>query len=99
VIAISIIGFLVLAGFCIYCVWNNARLERDRSRAWDKRENAWAQERSQLLDRIMYLSDRPWDPPTQTEDEPLPDPVEEPYDPTLIPLETLESIVYPAGVV
>lgn len=38
-------------------------LLRQRERQWERREQAWERERKQLLDRVMYLSDRPWEPP------------------------------------
>lgn len=36
---------------------------RWRERAWDRKEHAWETERRDLLNRIMYLTEKPWDGP------------------------------------
>lgn len=38
---------------------------RRRERAWERKESTWSKERNELLDRIMYLSGRPWSPPPE----------------------------------
>lgn len=65
--AITFIGFFAIVGISIYCVWSNARLERERNKAWEKKESAWTLERKDLVDRIMYMADRPWDGPAVSE--------------------------------
>ncbi len=98
-VAVSLTGFFVLVGFCIYCVWNNARLERERSRAWEKKEQTWAAEREQLLNRIMFMADRPWTtPPAQEE---VYEPPPESYDPLMLPIDdgSFDYHTNPAGVV
>lgn len=39
------------------------RILTDRERAFAREREVWARERGDLLDRIMYLADRPWTPP------------------------------------
>ena len=39
------------------------RSTRWYTRELERRERAWAEERATLLDRIMYLADRPWEQP------------------------------------
>lgn len=41
-------------------------------RQMERREQAWMQERKDLLDRLMFMADRPWEVPTP-EPEPEPD--------------------------
>jgi hypothetical protein len=99
VVAVSLTGFFVLFGFCIYCVWNNARLERGRDHAWEKKEQAWAAERQELLNRIMFLADRPWATPPAQEEVAPPDPTS--YDPLMAPIndDSFDYYANPAGVV
>jgi hypothetical protein len=67
VIALAIIGPLVLAFALVYFM---DREGRAKARAWDRKEMAWSSERKELLDRIMFLADRPWREPPRVEDEP-----------------------------
>ena len=43
------------------------RSTRWYTRELERRERAWADERKELLDRIMYLADRPWNEPPAPE--------------------------------
>jgi len=36
-----------------------------KERQWERKENAWLAERSQLLDRLMFIVDRPWQAPPE----------------------------------
>lgn len=43
-----------------------SQLERmllDERRAHEREREAWLRERQDLLDRIMYMAERPWSPP------------------------------------
>lgn len=48
------------------------RMLLDQQRRHERDADAWMRERRDLLDRIMYMADRPWSPP------PTPPPVEQP---------------------
>lgn len=55
-----------------------SQLERmlvDERRAHEREREAWLRERQDLLDRIMYLAERPWSPPP-AEVRPIPSPEE-----------------------
>jgi hypothetical protein len=49
------------------------RIVDDMRRAFARERETWAAERRDLLDRIMYMADRPWaPPPVEGEIRPLP---------------------------
>jgi hypothetical protein len=61
--------------------------DRRRERALERRERVWEQERKDLIDRIMYLTDKTWTiPPADMQydglaDLGVPEPDEVSYDP------------------
>jgi hypothetical protein len=97
---VAIIAVVCVTGAAAWAVSVVFRDSRARDRAWEKKETAWAVERAGLLDRIMYLSNHPWEsPPIDHEPpEPEPHPDDVPYDPTMRPLSS-EYDFYPSGVV
>ena len=86
---IGLAGVLVTA----YLIHRDAR---SRERAWEREKASWAAERKELLDRIMYLADRPWETPqaeASTWEPPLPEP-----DPLVVPIPMEERYDYsPVG--
>ena len=96
-IALAALTVLVVASVAAWVVSAVFRDSRSRERSWEKKETAWATERQGLLDRIMYLADRPWDVPQQQADE-NPLPARESFDPLESPIES-EYDFYPQGVV
>lgn len=94
----AILSLLCVAGVAGWVIHLTARDARTRDRAWEKKEHVWQQERQQLLDRIMYLANHPWDVPTPREEpEPYIDPDDIPYDPLMLPLEPTTDDYYRAG--
>lgn len=73
-------SLLIISAVAVWVIWVVFRDSRSRERAWEKKEQAWGLERQALLDRIMYLADRPWElpPSDETPDEPPPEPYEDP---------------------
>lgn len=62
-------------------------LSKRRERAWERKEQAWLHERRDLINRIMYLSERTWEPPpVESQVRSEPDPWEGTHDPLLSPL-------------
>ena len=82
--ALAIVAVLAAATLSAWVVSVVFRDARTRDRAWEKKEAIWADERQQLLDRVMYLADHPWQMPGENEqeqvidEEPLYDPLQEP---------------------
>lgn len=84
-------AFLLIALAGLWMMHVTGKDTRARDRAWEKKEAAWNVERQQLLDRIMYLADKPWETPQADEiPEPEPHPDDIPYDPTLRPIEAFD---------
>jgi hypothetical protein len=83
--ALTAVSLLVVSGVSVWTIWITIRDGRTRDRSWEKKETVWAVERQQLLDRIMYMADKPWEIPemdTETVHE-----GEEYVDPTMTPIE------------
>jgi hypothetical protein len=55
--ALSLLVVAVLAGGVIALAFDSVRR---RERAWERRERAWETERQDLLNRIMFLTDKTW---------------------------------------
>jgi hypothetical protein len=100
-VALAALTILVVASVAAWVVSVVFRDSRLRERAWEKKETAWALERQGLLDRLMYLVDKPWEvPELAVEPEPEQHPDDIPYDPTQRPIASDEQFpYYPAGVV
>jgi len=64
---VIILAFL-LAIVSLAAVASLYERSRLRDRSWERREQAWEKERRELIDRIMYLTDRPWQLPPDIED-------------------------------
>lgn len=61
------------------------RMLTDRERAHARERDEWVRERRDLLDRIMYMADRTWTPPPQTQiDTTIADEVEWPVSPDMM---------------
>lgn len=69
-----LIAVAVVAAFCAFFVWLVNAQGRRRERAFERAELGWQSERKELLDRIMYLSGKVWNPPPES---PLPPVIEE----------------------
>lgn len=65
------VGLVLLSLAQAWLIFSMREGQRLRDRIAETRERLWAQERKDLLDRIMYLADKPWESP------PLPTPVVE----------------------
>lgn len=93
-------SLLIISAVSVWMIWLSFRDARTRDRSWEKKEQVWTQERQQLLDRIMYLSDRPWEMPGSDQPETEPPP-ETSYDPLMQPIlgEDFDYHANPAGVV
>lgn len=98
--AVAVVAILVTGLVAAWLVHVSLRDSRTRERAWEKKELVWNQERQQLLDRIMYLADRPWGTP-EARDEGMREEDERVYiDPVLQPLPTYEGYDFePMGTV
>lgn len=96
---IAVIAILVTGLASAWLVHVTLRDSRTRERAWEKKEQTWVSERQQMLDRIMYLADHPWNTPEQeVEDRYEPEP--DIYDPTMSALQTFEGYDFePMGTV
>ena len=99
-IVVSVIGWVLLVAAAVIIAYAFLREFGSRSRAWERKEAAWTAERKELLDRIMYLADRPWEVPQDAvEDEPDVHPDDIPYDPLMRPIEDFDYHSSPSGVV
>lgn len=58
--AIAIAAVVLIAATTL--VWQGRQI-RDLNRRADNREREWARERRDLLNRVMHLSGRSWEPP------------------------------------
>lgn len=61
-----LIAVAVVAAFCAFFVWLVNAQARRRERAFERAEQSWQGERKELLDRIMYLSGKVWNPPPES---------------------------------
>lgn len=53
----AILSVTLVSAGCLYGAW---RMLRSQEREHARREIGWAQERRDLLDRIMFLTDKTW---------------------------------------
>lgn len=75
------LGFFTLAALLAgFALWLIVAWSTKRDREWQRKELRWEAERRQLLDRVMFLADRPWEtpdtyvaPPAETEDVVFPE--------------------------
>lgn len=55
-------------------LWWQARAYRARLAEFTRQQKLWERERADLLNRIMYMADRPWTPPPVDTAEPVIEP-------------------------
>lgn len=77
---LAIVAPLVVA---IFAVWMSFSAQRQRARECERRESAWQLERRDLLNRIMFLSEKPWEAPEVKAEPQPPSPPSEVVDPLL----------------
>jgi hypothetical protein len=84
----EVLALVFAAGFAISFIITILGVLRHREREHVRKERIWETERKALLDRIMYLTGRPWEPaPYEVEDVPQPVLVDVSYHPEDLPLE------------
>lgn len=59
----AVILSLAILAISVAAIFAGHSMLRSQQRAFDRKEQAWLKERAELLDRLMYLSDRPWREP------------------------------------
>jgi len=77
---LAILAPLLLA---LFVVWVSLTTMKTRERAFERREQAWLAERKELLNKIMYLAEKPWEGPEVKAEEQPPSPPSEVVDPIL----------------
>lgn len=89
----------LLIGVSLGATYVALRVAARSDRKHERREQAWSAERRELLNRIMYLSNRPWESPP-IEDREIDTSnyadFEPPVDPMLAPLPGEYDGYYPA---
>lgn len=55
IIALVVVGVVAL-GTCTLL----AQILRYRERTWERKEASWLKTQADLINRVMYLTDRPW---------------------------------------
>lgn len=80
---VAIAGILALAAYGGYLLDSS---HRRRERNTDRREAAWLAERRDLINRLMYMAQKPWEGPPELA------PYEEPYQPPEVIDPLLEAV-------
>ncbi len=81
---ISVIALLTVAVIAVGITGAAFSLLRSRERSWERRERAWDTERADLLNRVMYLAQKPWQGPPEIEEPPPPLEEDFFYDPLML---------------
>lgn len=69
------------------------RLLADQQRNFEREREAFRRERADLIDRIMYMADRPWTPPpAELRAEPPPEPIEWPTLPEQLMVDEVDVV-------
>jgi len=70
---IAVVALVATVVVALAAIFVFARILLRRERAWERKEMGWQREREVLLDRVMFLADKPWQMPEtfQAEETPV----------------------------